>query len=311
MAVIAFLNELSQPSDNTPSDAAQATMPEFARVVGAIRKRRPDLTLQLPEPLKAWRLGENYSFVRFLSDGRTKEEAQLILTTVARSPLRFGLDPTRAKDNGVEYEHGGRVAEGLGLAHIFEGLAVSFKAEAWLTPRIDLGRQFLTEDEQGEIKLQKDDVQVIHASSTSHVAEHHAWLETTGKPHFASYQDFVAERPGRLPNLKFLDRALKQIEAIKPGTATWKSIFERLDELQAAVIEWDPASAPQPAWRSYVTGEGETRQRLCYFNDLDGTSRCFDEHARFTPGAGRIHFRLDASKKDPSLIVAHVGEKLA
>jgi hypothetical protein len=34
----------------------------------------------------------------------------------------------------------------------------------------------------------------------------------------------------------------------------------------------------------------------------------FDLHARFTPGAGRLHFRLDPEPR--RAVIAHVGRKL-
>jgi hypothetical protein len=49
---------------------------------------------------------------------------------------------------------------------------------------------------------------------------------------------------------------------------------------------------------------------LFIFTDLDGENRCFDLHARFTPGAGRIHFRLAPDDAGPRLVIAHVGHKL-
>lgn len=311
MAIISFFNELSEPPENTSADEARAIMIEFARVVIAARKRRPDFGLQLPQPLKAWRLGNSYTFDRFYAEAPTRDLGRSILSNLDRSPIRFGLDPNIADDNTIDYEHGGRRAEGLGLAHLFDGLAISFgTGESWEFSKIELGRSQLQEDENGKPILAGDTVEVTHASTTDHIATHHQWLESTGKTLFTNFGEFLAKRTTRLSKLKFLDRTLKQIEDIKPGTAWWKAIFERLDELQAAVIEWDPTKSPRPNWRSHVTGEKETRQRLCYFLDLDGEQRCFDEHARFTPGAGRIHFRLDISKGKSSLVVAHVGEKL-
>jgi hypothetical protein len=37
-------------------------------------------------------------------------------------------------------------------------------------------------------------------------------------------------------------------------------------------------------------------------------TRVFDLHARFTPGAGRIHFRLDPTAQ--KFVIAYIGKKL-
>lgn len=63
-----------------------------------------------------------------------------------------------------------------------------------------------------------------------------------------------------------------------------------------------------PVWRSKITVEGEQRKLLCRFTDLDGQVRVFDLHGRFTPGAGRVHFRL--VPEEGKARVAHVGLKL-
>lgn len=62
-------------------------------------------------------------------------------------------------------------------------------------------------------------------------------------------------------------------------------------------------AAPRPA--GPVTAQ---RKRLCLFRDLDGEEECFDLHGRFTPGAGRLHFRL--VPEDKALRIAYIGAKL-
>jgi hypothetical protein len=61
-------------------------------------------------------------------------------------------------------------------------------------------------------------------------------------------------------------------------------------------------------WRSRVTPESETRRHLCKFADFDGESRIFDLHGRFTPGEGRIYFRLVPQERTAT--IAYIGLKL-
>ncbi|MEU3217046.1 hypothetical protein [Streptomyces sp. NPDC006971] len=63
----------------------------------------------------------------------------------------------------------------------------------------------------------------------------------------------------------------------------------------------------EPEWQSKVTPEGETRKRVCRFAD-DGEQETFHLHARFTPGAGRIHFRTIG--EEGKIRIAHVGGKI-
>ncbi|MFB9178278.1 hypothetical protein ACFFX1_09090 [Dactylosporangium sucinum] len=83
---------------------------------------------------------------------------------------------------------------------------------------------------------------------------------------------------------------------------------ERLAELQVAASAWDTQAAPAPEWLSRVTSESQTRLKLCTFDDDEGVARIYDMHARFTPGAGRVHFRMD--RGNGRLTIGYIGEKL-
>jgi hypothetical protein len=50
------------------------------------------------------------------------------------------------------------------------------------------------------------------------------------------------------------------------------------------------------------------RKQLTRFTDLDGVERVFDWHGRFTPGKGRIHFRLIAEERKAR--IAYIGSHL-
>ncbi len=107
------------------------------------------------------------------------------------------------------------------------------------------------------------------------------------------------------PNLDFLASVEDDLRALTPVCAS--SVLIRLRELDASSREWCDRVVEMPSWRSLVTPESATRRDLCYFND-GGERQLFEMHARYTPGPGRIHFRLDAVQR--RLRVAYVGPKL-
>ncbi|GAA2341825.1 hypothetical protein GCM10010246_28760 [Streptomyces cuspidosporus] len=53
---------------------------------------------------------------------------------------------------------------------------------------------------------------------------------------------------------------------------------------------------------------GRSGEAVCRFTDLDGETSTFDLHARFTTGAGRIHFRLVPEER--TIRLAHIGSKI-
>ncbi|CAM5526414.1 hypothetical protein [Streptomyces aurantiogriseus] len=108
------------------------------------------------------------------------------------------------------------------------------------------------------------------------------------------------------PHLQFLPRTEYQLSDLDPR---WVVPVRRcLERLEASTAAWDPSASNEPEWQSKVTPEGETRKRVCKFQDLDGEERTFHLHARFTPGAGRIHFRLIGA--EGKIRIAHGGSKI-
>lgn len=308
MALLGFLNELSMPGKDAAREVAIVQLRQFARSVNAVHRLRRDFALQTQELIRGWRLGRDLTFDEFLGDPDTKDDARILLGAVNRAPLHRDLAAARAADQVLEYQVGGAAAEALGLADLYDGLAFSFDQPPWQATLVTIQRSCLVETDLGEVELVAADIDVRNVATPEHVAQHRPWLDHAGKQRFEDFADFEAHRADRLANIDFLAGALGQLRGINPDQPRWNAICTRLDELQEAVVEWDPAAAPAPAWRTKVTGEGETRRRLCNFEDLDGVTRCFDEHARFTPGMGRIHFRIDAANH--RLIVAHIGDKL-
>lgn len=111
------------------------------------------------------------------------------------------------------------------------------------------------------------------------------------------------------PRLSFLDGVRKQLNELE--SESLDQVLLRMAELADCVDEWaelpEGARPHQPQWRSKVTPESRTRRDDCYFLE-GGVRKLFDLHARYTPGAGRIHFRVDGSEL--RIVVAYVGWKL-
>lgn len=307
MALLGFFNELSALGQHEPQEVAVTRLNELSRSVNATRTLRPDFALQTQEPIKSWRFG-GLTFETYLKSPDTKDNARVLLSAINRSPLRRDLAAAQEDDALLEYRFDGSRAEAVGLADLHDGLTFSFDHPPWQTTRLRVLRSSLAEDEDGVVGEVDSEIDVRNATRPADVTAHRPWIDRAGKPGFEDYAAFDANRSDRLANLVFLDNALGQLEALRPEHPRWTAIFARLDELQEALVEWDPAQTPAPTWRSKVTGEGETRRKLCNFIDKDGVTRCFDEHARFTPGMGRVYFRVDAGNR--RLVIAHIGDKL-
>jgi hypothetical protein len=305
----AFLNELSQPRGRLPIPVCKAVMSNLVSLLRAVRRVRTDLALHSAGPFKDMIIGADYPIARWCNDGDCKDEWLFLRALENRSPFGEGLEELLSSENMVEYRYGGTNAEGLGWAHLADGIAVSFDHSAeWRTDFVSVVQTLLTEGDDGAGELIENSVVVRHAAQPLHLDSHKDWFARVGRIEPRDPTDLWGRRQDLFKNLMFLDRCKGDIAGIHPAHPWFSAIVSRLRELDEAVQAWDPARQPEPLWTSRVTHEHSGRQRLCMFIDQNGNEECYDLHARFTPGAGRLHFRLDATVRKAK--VAYIGLKI-
>lgn len=313
-APLAVLNELSLPpnAEPLPDDQASDALRGFVDVARALRKIRPDLALASAAPLGAIPVTEQgLGFAAFceIRGGVDRERWRYVQGLRNIAPFASSQE-LQVPGLHEEYLHHDSPCEGLGVAATTGQLAVSFLTEdSWNLDGLEVTRRRLVEDEQsGDLAEEEMGVHVRHASVIAHVGVHAKHVADLALPDPFSGPDLWDDRTVRYPHLEFLPHVEGQLASLGHGTPAVKEVHDRLGELSDAAGSWDPAAQAFPAWKSHVTPEGEQRKQLCLFTDLDGATRCFDLHARFTPGAGRIHFRLVPESR--RLRIAHVGLKL-
>jgi hypothetical protein len=210
-------------------------------------------------------------------------------------------------DKASEYCLRGETLVAFGDAHMSEGLLVSFRTSSvWDLAWIEGTRTYLAEAE-GEIQLMSENVEVRHGSAESHLDPHVEWLSLAGATDVESGADLESKCGDMFTKLKFLPRAADQLRALDRQWVV--PVAQSLALMNRALVEWS-ADAAHPSWYTHVTPDSQSRREegLLDFRDFDGVVRTFDTHARFTPGAGRIHFRLDSATRTAT--VAHVGQKI-
>ncbi|MEW2066031.1 hypothetical protein [Streptomyces sp. NPDC007346] len=302
-----FLNEKSW---TTTCDQARAdeAMAEFVDAVRAVANEDREETALVSETgLDALEIAEGYPVRKWIGNSpKNHVRWQRLRALQNRSPVR-SVYPAPDADGGLEYSHGGEIALGLGAAHFMDGIAVSLPvAPEWQTPTVSLDRSELVELDDGSLEFEQETVDVRHVSALPHVDEYRPWIRKSSLARAATGRQIWERRADLYPHLQFLCRTEAQLSDLDPR---WIVPVRRgLDRLEAAAEAWDPAATPEPEWQSKVTPEGETRKRVCRFEDFDGTSATFHLHARFTPGAGRIHFRLIGV--EGKIRIAHIGSKI-
>lgn len=306
MPVMIVLNELSC-SNPAPRDRADEAMIALVDLLRTLKQWRSDVTLITQVALKSIELAEGYYVQEWIgAAAANRDRWRMIMAIRNRAPFRSAI-PEDFRDE-VEYRHDGGIAEGIGTAHLIDGLAISLRlSPAWDEPWLTVERSILEEDDSGAIALRSESVEVRHAAATEHASQHEKWVHEAGLDGLTSGSDIWENRDSIFPHLTFLPRVEAELRNLR---VDWvRPVTGQLLKVEEAVAEWHDGQAAMPAWKTKVTGEFEARQRaFCEFVDLDGVVRVFELHARMTPGPGRLHFRLVS--EDRTARVAYIGRKL-
>ncbi|ASU77623.1 hypothetical protein CDG81_04060 [Actinopolyspora erythraea] len=299
-----FFNELSCAVESDES-RVDACMADFFELVRTARKKRRDTALVTPSPLKEMELGAGYHVRQWINKPENRDRWRLLQSARNMSPVSSALPESASGE--VEYSHQGRSAEALGGAHLTDSLAVSLATDSsWRTPWVVVDRTQAVEEADGSLDLEKGTVEVRHAATPAELRHHDEWLVSSGLSGMTTGRQLWDARADFFPNLRFLERTRNDLEQLEGHRL--RAVRDRLLELERVTAEWRPDLAHQPEWWSHVTPESSSRKSRCEFRDADGVTRTFDMHARFTPGAGRVHFRL--APEERALVVAYIGSKL-
>jgi len=302
--VLLFFNELSC-STPQPKEQVDEAIRRFVRLLREITKWRPDAALISEFALKEIEISPGYYLAEWAAKPANVDLWRWILRMRNRAPFSDVLPP--GVGEGVDYFWEGHPARALGATHLLNGMLVSLLADpAWETSWIRATRSVLTEDPNGEAILLEDAVEVRHAAAPHHAESHRDWFNQAGLPDLRHGSEIWEIRDDVFPHLRFLPRVKGQLHDLRVDWVV--PVAFELRRLNDAISDWNPQRTREPTWRSKVTPEGETRRRLCRFTDLDDVERVFDLHSRFTPGAGRVYFRLVPELSTAT--VAHIGLKL-
>ncbi len=305
MTLLVFLNELSYRNSHPTESAGRAAVDEFVDVMIAVKRLRGDTTLISESGFFDVDFGGGFSVRSWAADARNKDRMRFVRSLRQRAPFQSVIP--YGKSDLIEYKYCGQQSSGLGAAVLLKGLGVSLAlAEEWATDAVKLLQFTLVELDNGDIGTIEEIVSVPHAAAAHHVESHQDWLRRAGYGHLQDGSDLWSGRGDFFPHLVLLPAVEQQIASIDRSWFT--PLKERLLELELTAAQWIPSAGVSPMWRSKVTPESERRKDLCWFTDIDGERRLFEWHARMTPGAGRIYFRLDYTAG--RFVVAYVGHKL-
>ncbi|MBV6426115.1 MAG: hypothetical protein KIPDCIKN_00625 [Haliscomenobacter sp.] len=251
--------------------------------------------IKVPACFFAHAFAQDYSFFQWVEDREADQDLRTLLKSrITTTPVIEAMIEAQEAGSGRLFDCrcDGRESVGLGAAspRLFDCLALSMQTDAsW--DRDLVGIQLNYTDGEAWIE---EELEVRHVFQEAHVEAHAAWLGVQLRPKIPNGQVLWLQRDQFFPNLIFCAHIRDQIAGFSGRQPAFIQLQKRLLELESyaaarAAGIFDPDALP-----SKVTTESDTRKRD-FAGELtrvcpDGKTRVFDWHARFTPGAWRIHF---------------------
>ncbi|MXZ19224.1 MAG: hypothetical protein F4Y84_01170 [Caldilineaceae bacterium SB0665_bin_25] len=272
-----------------------------------IRDNFKDLALSPEYPLGAWFGDERVSI----------EERDFVLDYATRysfiQPYDVDLqDDTefQSKKRLFEGRFGEERAEGLGFAHLLNGLAISILSEpCWDTHSVELECEELDPESLGISKSLKT---LPHASRREHVANDHAsWIAEQIQLGIHSGLDLLENAITLCPNLVFCSGAKSQIASLTETSLYLPKILDRMLELEKLARAWEKGSFN---YRQIRNASPESKPTMDKFGDRrrfvcpDGQIRTFEWHLKGFPNAWRVHILADPIQY--KIMIGYVGRHL-
>ena len=209
-----------------------------------------------------------------------------------------------------EANFNGKTAEGLGFAHLLNGLALSFFSEpSWDTPWLVLDCKRL-DPESEEISEYHE--RLRHVSRARHISKDlAAWIGEQVQAGVRNGSDLLRNAVTLFPNLVFCSQASKQIAVLSAGSKYLSRILKLLLDLEIRANSWTEGNFD---YRQLHNASSESETTMSRFGDKrifvcpDGKSRTFEWHLKGLPSPWRIHICADPRQK--KILIGYVGRHL-
>lgn len=280
-------------------------------IAGAIRLGVKPI-IRTNEDFQLTLLAPNYLLAQWRNDPEVERDPKALFNSVqARTPFLKDISDTEVLDRGErsEFRYKEETATGFGVAYLIEGLAISFESDQeWNNPIILLDVDML--DDAGEIL--SETLEVNHACNLDHIEGHKAWIRHRIRTGVRDGADLWNRRDELFPFLSLCENVGGQLLGLGLNNPMLRPVMKRLLELNDYASQWEEGMFDANAIPSKVSPESESTLRE-YGNERsfycpDGVIRLFSWHARLTPGAWRLHFFPDPSRR--IIIIGYIGPKL-
>jgi hypothetical protein len=305
-------NELSIRPYAVNIPTARERMATLVNTIASAIRLSVKPILRTNEEFQSALIAPNYLLAQWRNDPEVERDLKALFNSVdAKTPFLRDISDTTVADRigRSEFKYKAETATGLGVAYLIEGLAISLMSDQnWNNPVISLNVDIL--DDAGEVL--SETVEIVHACNPDHTERHEGWIRNRTRTGVRDGVDLWNRRNELFPFLDICENVGSQILGLGSNNAKLRPVMKRLLELNDYAAQWEEGVFDASAIPSKVSRESESTLRE-YGNERsfycpDGLTRLFSWHARLTPGAWRLHFFPDPSRR--VIIIGYIGPKL-
>lgn len=253
----------------------------------------------------------NYSLSDWLKDPSVNRDFQRFILTAAKAPFLADIQNFEIENKNLlsEFYYEGKLAEGLGIAHLLETLAISLTSEkCWNCSCLELEVRQIDDNEEISTAI----TEIIHASCQAHIQKHTNWIQKRIRTGVKDGIELWNRKEELFPDLEFCESVRKQLENIRTGQLELQPVVKALFELQNCSKNWNSGAFNTQGYSIEISGESEptlnqySQQRI--FRCPDDEDRLFEQHVKLRVCNWRIHFLPKSPSK--AIIVGYIGRHL-
>lgn len=298
-------NELSaEDVDSVSTYEAENAMNMFFEVIVKVNRLVPQKSsLCYPErdSFNGIEIGKGYYFEQWLSR----------LDRVKRSLAISFFTGKPFLHHYPYYFYNDKEVKGFAYACEEDLLSISYNPQAlWNNCYYKLSKESYLDEAQEKSIVEEPEVR--HISSVEHIYGFETWIKTRARVSILNGQELWAKREELFPDLIFCDGVKKQVLSLNARNMGFNQIISTLRRLDDYCKAWSEGSFDMEKVGTKISPESDNRKRMfrdkLTFRLPDEREELFSYHARFTPGAGRIHFFPDSDIR--KLYIGYIGDKI-
>lgn len=305
MVNFAILNELSLPIGSTIEEA-EGNIEVFIKMLRKLKTKNINSIRSL-EDIKNIDVTPSKKMYEYISSITDRDLRVRIITMIGNNIVDFEnplYEENEIDDiESIEYNYGGKLALGLGVADIFETLSISFDNNAkWRSPYLSVNKDYI--DEDGNIDTIKD-IEVKNIYSNESVDTFNQYFEEIFKFKYRINQRIFNDLKNDIfKKIKFCKEIDNQVNSL--NVEVFDSFLQKLILIELGIKSIDDFNFSGES-DSVKSNDKYKKLRMFSHEDLGEEKVYFDNHLKSLPNGSRMYFL----EKNNIVYIGYIGKHLA